>query len=93
LLQVGVNAPGTPNRTTFLAPNTSAVDSSFGPSAVRVLKVASGSFWPTAMVMLHLVRKGWLGGVNGKRYRFARAMAMRAGAAGVLTIPSDCKKR
>jgi hypothetical protein len=46
-----VKAPGTANSATFLPENTSEVDSGFGPSALKTLKVASGSLSPTLMLI------------------------------------------
>jgi hypothetical protein len=51
LVQVGVNAPGTANRTTFLPLNISSVVFGFGPSAVMTRKVVLGNVSPTLMVM------------------------------------------
>src|SRR5499427_6787400 len=67
LWQVGVNAPGTANSTTFLPLNTSSVVFQPGPSAVITLNFASGRRSPTLMAMVVLsvvgVRK-WLAGVE-----------------------------
>ncbi len=45
--QVGVNAPGTANRTTFLPLVSAATDTSLMPSAVRRLRFTAGSLSPT----------------------------------------------
>src|ERR1043166_4831072 len=52
LSQVGVNAPGTANSTTFLPLKISSVDCGFGPSAVIVMNVALGKRSPTLMAMI-----------------------------------------
>lgn len=44
--QVGVNAPGTANKTAFLPLNSSSVETSEGPVAVMVLNLACGSAFP-----------------------------------------------
>ena len=52
LWQVGVKAPGTANRATFLPPKTSDVLAGLGaPSAPMVMKVVSGRRSPTLIVM------------------------------------------
>src|SRR6185503_16527214 len=58
--QVGVNAPGTANRATFLPVKSSSVLIGRGPSGPKVVKVALGTLSPTfrAMVVSSLGRKG-----------------------------------
>src|SRR5476651_1188213 len=51
LVQVGVKAPGTANRATFLPLKISSVVLGLGPSAVITRKVAVGSLSPTLMGM------------------------------------------
>src|SRR4051812_38730975 len=51
LLQVGVNAPGTPNSATFLPLKISSVVFGFGPSAVITRNVAFGNFSPALIGM------------------------------------------
>src|SRR6185437_7923685 len=51
LLHVGVNAPGTANKATFLPLKISSVVLGLGPSAVIVRNVALGSLSPTLMGM------------------------------------------
>src|SRR5262249_14138764 len=49
--QVGVNAPGTENRTTLFPLNSSSVVSSFGPSLVIVLSLPGGMRSPALIAM------------------------------------------
>src|SRR5581483_1816749 len=49
--QVGVNAPGTENNTTFLPLKRSSVETSFGPSLVITLRVPEGIRSPTLIAM------------------------------------------
>ena len=49
-MQVGVKAPGTPNSTTSLPPNTSSVENSCGPSWVASVSFTDGSVSPTLIV-------------------------------------------
>jgi hypothetical protein len=49
--QVGVNAPGTENRTTDLPLNSSSVDRAPGPSFFMMPKVPLGTLSPTLMVI------------------------------------------
>ena len=46
-LQVGVNAPGTANITTFFPLKRSSVETSFGPSAVAIISFMDGMESPT----------------------------------------------
>src|ERR1035438_8173461 len=57
LLQVGVNAPGTANRATFLLLKMSSVVLGLGPSAVIMRNVALGNLSPTLMGMGFLLRR------------------------------------
>ena len=50
-LQVGVKAPGTAKRTTFLPLKISSVEISFGPSAVATISFMDGIVSPTLIVM------------------------------------------
>ena len=50
-LQVGVNAPGTANSTTFLPLKMSSVETSFGPSGVAIISFMDGIVSPTLIVM------------------------------------------
>src|SRR3977135_2170268 len=59
LLQVGVNAPGTANSTTFLPLNNSSVVFGFGPSAVITVKVPLGTRSPTLIVMTRILSQGY----------------------------------
>jgi len=61
--QVGVNAPGTENNTTFLPPNNSPVLMGLGPLAVMVVKVAAGTLSPARMLMSALLNDDGLAGV------------------------------
>src|ERR1035437_5251341 len=56
LLQVGVNAPGTANRATFLPLKMSSVVLGLGPSAVMTRNVALGRRSPTLIGMDVLLR-------------------------------------
>src|SRR6476660_3965430 len=60
LLQVGVNAPGTANSTTFLPLNNSSVVFGFGPSAVITVKVPLGTRSPTLIAILVSSRRLWI---------------------------------
>src|SRR5258708_2196150 len=51
LWQVGVNAPGTANSTTFLPLKSSSVVIGFGPSAVITVNVPLGTLSPTLIAM------------------------------------------
>src|SRR3982750_1139008 len=55
LLQVGVNAPGTANSTTFLPLNSSSVVFGFGPSAVITVKEPFGTRSPTLIAMISIL--------------------------------------
>ena len=55
LLQVGVNAPGTANSTTFLPLNTSSLGFGFGPSAVMTRNVVLGRLSPTLIVIFEVL--------------------------------------
>ena len=59
LLQVGVNAPGTANSTTFLPLNNSSVVFGFGPSAVITVKVPLGTRSPTLIAMVRILLQGY----------------------------------
>src|SRR4029078_12671465 len=59
LLQVGVNAPGTANSTTFLPLNNSSVVFGFGPSAVITVKVPVGTRSPTLIAMVRILLQGY----------------------------------
>ena len=50
-LQVGVNAPGVANNTTFFPLKMSSVDTSFGPSGVAVITFMDGIVSPTLMAI------------------------------------------
>src|SRR5579875_2959633 len=50
-LQVGVNAPGTANSTTFLPLKISSVEPSFGPSFVAIISFITGIVSPTLMAI------------------------------------------
>jgi hypothetical protein len=50
-LQVGVNAPGTANSTTFLPLKISSVEVSLGPSAVAIISFMDGIWSPTLIVI------------------------------------------
>ena len=50
--QVGVNAPGTANKPTFLPANSCVVLCGFGPSALISTSVASGILSPTWIVIV-----------------------------------------
>jgi threonine dehydrogenase-like Zn-dependent dehydrogenase len=65
LWQVGVNAPGTANSTTFLPLKISSLVFGAGPSGVMVLKVAAGMRSPTLIVMVVFLSQ-----IVGKRERF-----------------------
>ena len=56
-LQVGVNAPGTANITTFLPLKISSVEISFGPSAVPCISFMDGMVSPTLIVMCRLASR------------------------------------
>src|SRR5271170_3477664 len=58
LLQVGVNAPGTANRTTVLLLKISSVEVSLGPSGVAIISFMDGIVSPTLIVMGCLVPCG-----------------------------------
>ena len=58
-LQVGVKAPGTANRTTFLPLKISSVEISFGPSAVATISFMDGILSPTLIVMDFLLPRGF----------------------------------
>src|SRR6185312_7357682 len=60
LVQVGVNAPGTANRATFLPLKMSSVVFGLGPSAVMTRNVALGNLSPTLMGMGVLFGVCWL---------------------------------
>src|SRR3972149_1006556 len=49
--QVGVNAPGRPNNTTFLLANRSSVLTASGPFSPSLYSVADGILSPTLIVM------------------------------------------
>src|SRR5208283_1988359 len=56
LLQVGVNAPGTANNTTFLPLNTSSVVFTAGPSGPMTRNLMSGGKRsPTLMGIVHIL--------------------------------------
>src|SRR3954471_17669518 len=57
LLQVGVNAPGTANSTTFFPLNNSSVVFGFGPSAVITVKVPLGTRSPTLIAMTRILSR------------------------------------
>src|ERR1700733_8112083 len=57
-LQVGVNAPGTANNTTFFPLKISSVATSFGPSAVAIISFIDGIVSPTLIVIVLLLPKG-----------------------------------
>ena len=61
LWQVGVNAPGTANSTTFLPLKISSVVFGFGPSPVITVKVALGRRSPTLIAMISILSHdyGW----------------------------------
>src|ERR1700760_3174009 len=59
LLQVGVNAPGTANSTTFLPLNSSSVVLGFGPSAVMTVKDPLGTRSPTLIAMTRILSQGY----------------------------------
>jgi len=56
LVQVGVKAPGTANRATFLPLKMSSVVLGLGPSAVMTRNVALGRRSPTLIAMGFLLR-------------------------------------
>src|SRR5579859_1535644 len=58
--QVGVNAPGSANRATFLPPKNSSVVTGLGPSAVAKVSVTLGSLSPTLMVMGPFLWWAWM---------------------------------
>src|SRR5688572_19314056 len=61
LLQVGVNAPGTANSTTFLPLKISSVVFGLGPSPVITVKVAVGTLSPTLIAMDRFLSRYRLG--------------------------------
>src|ERR1700712_151537 len=58
-LQVGVKAPGTANKTTFLPLKISSVEISFGPSAVATINFMDGIVSPTLIVIELLLPRGF----------------------------------
>src|SRR4051794_32750033 len=58
-LQVGVNAPGTANSTTFLPLKTSSVEVSLGPSGVAIISFMDGIGSP-ALIVMDLLAPLWL---------------------------------
>src|SRR5262245_52840027 len=80
--QVGVNAPGTENNTTFLPPKSCSVVIFCGPSFVICVSVPDGSFSPTLMVM------GLpSGGLDCGWYRIAYLLGEPAAAAHAAAMP------
>ena len=67
LLQVGVNAPGTPNRTTFRSLKNASVDAASAPSAVTILSSVCGMLSPAAIVMWGVSWWWYVGPVAGRR--------------------------
>src|SRR5262245_13639443 len=59
LWQVGVNAPGTANSTTFLPLNNSSVVIGFGPSPVITVKLPLGTLSPTLIAMIRVLSQGY----------------------------------
>src|ERR1700761_4341802 len=68
-LQVGVNAPGTAKRTTFLPLKISSVEISFGPSGVATISFMDGIVSPTLIVMNYFSHTGFRSVAGRDRFR------------------------
>ena len=55
-----MNAPGTANRTTFLPPNSSSLDTSPGPLSVMWASFTLGTLSPTLIVIVPCSLDYWL---------------------------------